>query len=240
MSLLVAGGVALALTADAHPTDRELREAQTVRAKCESQTAPAERVDPVRLGMSEATLHTQVGVLRRDPVTPPVAAVEEGATAGPVRWTRVASGELTHAEYDVWQDRVYRIRWRLAARYERPVLDALFERARICFGAPDFDQTFEAEPGSAAATLRRIGWTHGDRSIELRQLHPLHGGPVYLSVTSRVTLRELGAAAHARLPEPDRSGPWWKRAQKPLEIVTTEERKALGDAFMTLLSQLDH
>ena len=118
--------------------------------------------------------------------------------------------------------------------------DELLGRARKCFGRPEYDQTFEAEPGSSAATLRRIAWSHDERRIELRQLHPLRGGPVFLSVSAAAALRELGAAGLAPFPEPARSEPWWQRSLAPPKPLEPEESAALGDAFVRLLAQLDH
>ncbi len=231
--------VVAATGARAHPTVRELREAFAERARCEAVVAEEERIDPVRLGMSERELLAVLPGLRRVPS-------REGAEpalqeqADPRGWTRAGTEDLAGAEYELWQGRVYRIRWRLPAEFERPVIDELGRRARLCFGPPEYDQTFEARPGSSKATLRRIRWKHGDRQIELRQLHPLRGGPVYLSVALLGPLREIGAAGRAVPADPDRSGPWWRRPAQPLVPATDAERDRLGRAFVRFLAQLDH
>lgn len=226
--------VATAQSALAHPTDSELRAAREERKRCEAEVAAAARIDPVQLGTSEQELQAAVAGLRIE--------AERGAAAAKElkRWTRTASGDVAQVQYELFDDRIYRIRWQLAKRFERPVLDELIGRARKCFGRPEYDQTFEAEPGSSAATLRRIVWNHDERRIELRQLHPLRGGPVFLSVSAAPTLRELGTAGLAPFPEPARSAPWWQRSLEPPKPVEPEESAALGDAFVQLLAQLDH
>lgn len=230
-------GVVTATLAFAHPTDSELREAHEDRQRCKASVAPAELVDPVQLGISEAALRAAVTGLRQDPLPSRAESqVEQNLT----RFVRDAKAGLASVDYELWQGNVYRIRWRLAAHFERPVLDELSRRASVCFGPPEYDQKFEAEPGSPLATLRRIGWVHGGRRIELRQLHPLRGGPVYLSVSESATLREIGAARVADFPPPDRSGPWWQRSMKVLVPATDAEQKRLGDEFLGLISQLDH
>lgn len=222
----------------AHPTDRELREAFDDRQRCAEATAPAKLADPVRLGMSEVELVAAVKGLLQDP---PKGTGDPRGELGLTRWVREASGRgLASVEYELWQGRVYRIRWRLAAHFERPVLKELIRRARVCFGAPDYDQKFEAEPSSPKATLQRIGWTHSEIRIELRQLHPLRGGPVYLTVSQNEMLREVGASRVPLFPEPDRSAPWWERSMHALVPVGDEEREKLGSEFLGLLSQFDH
>ena len=233
-----AGAVALSLAAAplalSHPTDAERLQSREERSACESEVPAEERVDPARLGMSLSALREAVSGLRAEPEP------EASDTPEPSRWVRDTEGELARVEYELFRDRVYRIRWRLAEAYERPLLDALVERARRCFGRPDFDQTFEAEPGFPAATYRRVGWSHGERRIELRQLHPLRGGPVYLTLSSTPALRELVAAGLAPHPEPVQSAPWWQRPMTPLEPAAPAEREARGKAFVRLLAQLDH
>ncbi len=228
--------LAAALPVVAHPSDRELQQAREERERCAADPAPADPVDAGRLAMSEAELRSAVEGLRQEPA----AGTDPREARGLERYVRQATDPLAGVEYELWQDRVYRIRWRLATSFERPVLDELSRRARTCFGEPEYDQTFEAEPGSPKATLRRIGWRHGDRQIELRQLHPLRGGPVYLSVSRRATLREIGTAGVVPFSEPDRSAPWWQRSLEAPRPVTPEEREELGLAVLGLLSQLDH
>lgn len=221
-----------------------MREAWEQRQRCEAEIDPEVHVDVARLGMSRTDLRATFEGLQHDRAVPAPDPTRESSKGSPEevleRWWRPASGDLARVEYELWEGRVYRIRWRLGADFERPVLDELGRVARVCFGEPDYDQTFEAEPGSPAATLRRIGWTHGDRRIELRQLHPLRGGPVYLSVTDRAALREMGRAGQAPFSDPDQSGPWWQRPTRVPQPSGAEERARLGKRFLELLAQLDH
>jgi len=221
----------------AHPTDLELRRAFEERELCEANVLLADRVDPVRLGMTDSELAHAVEGLRREPPASESKVASEGR---PLRWTRDAQGELQSVEYESWQGRIYRIRWRLSDSFERPVFDEFLRRGEICFGAPEYDQTFEAEPGSPKATLRRVAWAHGDRRIELRQLHPLRGGAVYLTIQQVEPLREMVASGARAWPEPDRSAPWWQRSTGIPRPATAEEREELGRRFGVLLSQLDH
>ena len=227
---------------------RELRAELAERARCEAPTGEKRRIDPIRLGMSEPELLRIFPDLRRDvtgrdasrKARPERAGPESGDETGLRRWMREGAGALARVDYETWQGRVYRIRWRLPGDFERPVIDELGRRARVCFGPPEYDQTFEAEPGSSRATLRRMLWKHGDRQIELRQLHPLRGGPVYLSVTATGPLREIGAAGRAPPPEPDRTESWWRRPATPLVPASPAERDRLGRDFMRFLAELDH
>lgn len=231
------GPVFFATTGHAHPTDLELHRAYEERQLCETSIAAVERVDPVRLGMREDELKAAVEGLRREsPASDSVAA----ADVDPVRWIWEPGHELLSVEYEVWHGRVYRIRWQLAEDFERPVFDELRRRGDLCFGPPDHDQIFEAKPGSPKATLRRVTWSHGDRRIELRQLHPLHGGPVYLTIQLTEPRREIAASGARAAPDPDRTGPWWRRPAAPLRPATDAEREALGNRFAKLLAQLDH
>ena len=234
-------GLALGLVAAsaprAHPTPEALRQASEERARCERPPEDSVPVDAGRIAMSLKALRAAVPELAPD-AAGESPTVDSGSDL--LQLSRAAGEGLSRVEYDLWQGRVYRIRWRLAERFERPVMDELARVGRICLGRPEYDQTIEAEPGSPVATLRRVGWRHDERRIELRQLHPLGGGPVYLSVTHAPTLREMGASGRPPPPEPDRTGAWWKRPTKRPRPVTDEERAALGRAFLDLLAQLDH
>lgn len=231
----------------AHPTDEQILESLADRRACSSGDAgdagdsrDDTGIDPVRLGMVEAELRARVTGLRRDPA--PESAPDRDDLQ---LWSRdidveSESEDVARIQYELWQGRVYRIRWRLAPAFERPIFDELAERGRFCLGAVDLDQTFEAEPGSAEATLRRVVWTHADRRIELRQLHPLAGGPVYLSATDLEALRAIGSAERAPFPDPSRSAPWWTRSLRPPKPVAAEERGRLGRRFLVLIGELSH
>jgi hypothetical protein len=250
MATVWVGGPLLAIGAHAHPSDLEIRAAAAERASCEAPLEGDARIDPARLGMSASELQTA----RPDVVhvrEPAVAGAEPDDPAGSSpdpsrpargldRWVGEGTEDVARFEYELWRNRIYRIRWALSGAFERPVLDELVRRARICLGPPLYDQRFEAEPGSPRATLRRIGWRHGSLEIELRQLHPLRGGPVYLTVTRRGALREIAAAGVVRPPDPERTAPWWQRSMAAPRPASPAERKDLGDRFARLLSQLDH
>lgn len=227
-----------------HPTDRELLDAQAEARRCVADTAASARLDPIRIGTTVEALRArfdeaELGLQVAGAPTPGSESIP-APSERPARFERESAGNLARVEYESWRGSVYRIRWRLADRFERPMLDEFSRRASTCFGPPEFDQTFRAEPGSADATIRRIGWTHGERRIELRQLHPLRGGPVYLTVTSEKTMRALARAGLSGFPPPRSTEPWWRRSLEAPRPVAPEERKRLGDAFQGLLSQLDH
>lgn len=249
-----------ALAALAHPTDQQILESLADRRACdtghEGERPDGMEIDPARLGMTEAELRARVAGLRRDTVLG-----TSSETDALQRWSREVgtgvegedgngtedgkkagdeAGDVVLIQYELWQGRVYRIRWRLAPAFERPIFDELAERGRFCLGEADLDQTFEAEPGSADATLRRVVWTHESRRIELRQLHPLGGGPVYLSATDVATLRAIGAEERAPFPDPSRSAPWWTRSLRPPKPAAPEERARLGKRFLSLIGELSH
>jgi hypothetical protein len=226
---LLAGAAAAA----AHPSDEAIARDREVARLCRALPEGETAADPGRLGMSEAELRAAWG--ERTPVSAPERGAGEGGTIRLV--FAPESGAIERVAYELWEGRVYRVRWRLAARFERPVFPALAARMETCLGTPRADQTFEAEPGSPDATLRRVEWREHGRVIELRQLHPLTGGPVFVTATDEARLRALGAAGGRPFPEPTRSGPWWERARPP-EPATPDEAAALADALLGLLPLL--
>lgn len=252
----IALGVALGLASvavtsfevAAHPTDREILDTMADRRACEASARGEDgaSIDSmVRLGMTEAELRASVAGLERD------SSASVGEEDDLQRWVLEVSGdpsrgssagvsEVSEVQYELWLGRLYRIRWRLAPSFERPIFDELVARGELCLGPVDLDQTFEAEPGSSDATLRRARWTHGDLRIELRQLHPLAGGPVYLSATDSRALREMGAAGRAPFPSPSQTAPWWMRSARVPEPPTAQERKRLGQRFLRLIGDLSH
>ncbi len=219
---------ALATPASAHPTPAETAELERAQALC-VQEVP-ERLDPVRLGQSTEDLEAAFGdALRAD-----------GDTAPPQRLSRsLADADVVAIDYDLHDGRIFRIRWRLAERFEVPVMDRLLVQGRACLGEPAYDQTLEPKPGRARPVIRRIGWNHGGKRVELRQVHPLTGGPTYLSVADRAALDAALKDPRTPLAEPEGTSPWWQRPQVP-EIPEDAERRALAEAFAFLLSQLDH
>jgi hypothetical protein len=246
---LLLGGILVWLAsaaAGAHPTDEELARAHEDRRVC-SQEIPAEALlDPVRLGLAEEALRALFG----EALTPGEMDEPEGSEGGgdaprpgavaPQRLERQGEGDVSRVAYELWEGRVYRIRWRLAPHFERPLLDALIERARTCWGRPEHDQTILAEPGVAEASLRRVTWQRGDRSVEVRQLHPLRGGPLYLTTTDLETVRAMGRAGVGPLGPPEWTGPWWARGAAPVVLAEREETQRLSHAFVHLLAHVDY
>lgn len=246
------------LGARAHPTDEQILESIADRRACDSghegKSPDGTNIDPARLGMTETELRARVAGVRRNTHVGRSPYTGTGTDTDPEpgtdelqRWSRDVDPEndgqdedIVLIQYELWQGRVYRIRWRLAPAFERPIFEELAERGRFCLGTADLDQTFEAEPGSAQATLRRVVWTHENRRIELRQLHPLGGGPVYLSATDLEALRAMGAAERAPFPDPSRSGPWWTRSLRPPKPADPGERAQLGRRFLALIGELSH
>ena len=148
---------------------------------------------------------------------------------------RVAEGDVRRVEYDLHAGRVVRIRWRLAERFEQPVMDALVARLSARLGPSDYDQTIEARLGSGKATLRRAGWTTGERGLEVRQLHPLTGGPLFVARSDLAALRQIVSAGGVVMPEPDTSEAWWRRPQAEPRLPTSkeiEERVAAVEALV--------
>jgi hypothetical protein len=156
---------------------------------------------------------------------------ESPSPARPVaqqRLVRASDGNLQQVEYDLAEDRVYRVRWRLAERFERPVMDAVVARLTARLGEPAYDQTLRAKLGSVRADLRRAGWVLGARALEIRQLHPFNGGPFFVSLADRATLETIVAARGTPLPQPDSTGAWWRRPQRSQTLLSAAERDSLA------------
>ena len=145
---------------------------------------------------------------------------------------------IDRVEFELFRDRVYRVRWKLAERFERPVMPSLVDHLTADLGRPYYDQTIEGKFGSGRATMRRAGWKNEDRNLELRQLNPMVGGPLFLTVSDLGAIREIIASGGTAAPEPDSIGPWWQKAVKPLPPVTPPERKALLDGFHVVLARV--
>jgi len=148
----------------------------------------------------------------------------------------VGAQDVLFVEYDLYDGRVYRIRWRLAERFDRPVMDDLVAQATACYGKPVYDQEPEWKLSDGKALLRRTGWERGRRLLEVRQLHPLHGGPVYVTVTDLGTARAIVAARGFASPDPETSPPWWERPQAKHGELSDEERDRLVHGLAHLLS----
>jgi hypothetical protein len=148
----------------------------------------------------------------------------------------VAEGDLRRAEYDLFRGRVYRLRWLLAERFERPLMEPAVAHLRERLGPPTYDQTLPAKLGSGRSELRRVGWRNGALALELRQLHPFTGGPLYLTLSDLAALQAIVAARATALPQPETSGEWWRRPQSPPALPTRAERDALLAALDALVA----
>lgn len=210
---------------------------------------------PAPLGASEAALRRHFGdALREVEVARPpsvfdqiAAARPDGGTGGEpprdpfadqLRLARRGEGDVARVELDLHGGRVYRVRWQLAPRFERSLMAALVDRLSKRLGPPEYDQTLPAELGSPRSELRRAGWRRGDRLLELRQLHPLTGGPIFLSLARRSALQAIVDAGGTPLPQPERSGEWWRRAQREPKLLPERERDALVAAVSALVDAL--
>ncbi|MEN8161990.1 MAG: hypothetical protein ABFS41_18115 [Myxococcota bacterium] len=222
-------------------------------AVAEGEVSAASALDPALLGASEAALRERVGGLSAEPVRAARSVFEQvhpapereaaGVTAPPYADQQrlaggVAGNDVARVEYDLHRGRVYRLRARLAPRFERPVLGALVSHLRERLGPPVYDQTLEAELGSDRADLRRVGWLRGERRLELRQLHPLAGGPTYLSLADRTAMQAIVDAEAVVMPEPESSGSWWRVPQAPPQLPSPEEGAELAAALDPLLAML--
>jgi hypothetical protein len=243
VSVLLASSLAAA-----HPTTEDLRERATRAKLCTPAENPGEPFDSVQLGAEESKLRTAWGDalqpqkiehlgpdFQRLAQPPEVddSNAKDGADpyANQLRLLRVL-------EYELFRGRVYRIRWELSDRYHAPIMDDFVQQAAECYGPFRYDQTIEAKLGSGESTLRRAGWERHDRLLEIRQLNPLGGGPLFVTMTDRKISKAIIAARGSLAPEPKRrSEPWWQR-QNPSPAPPSEaERSALVQALAVVLSQ---
>ncbi|MGH7337285.1 MAG: hypothetical protein ACREI7_06895 [Myxococcota bacterium] len=194
---------------------------------------PARLAVPPLLGASGEVLRGRFGeALRR------VEVAAEPAVGDQTRWSRAADGAVSREEYDLAEDRVYRVRWQLAERYDHPLLNEVVARAAQRFGRPAYDQTLRAKPGSARADLRRVGWNLDGRALEIRQLHPFTGGPIFVSLADRAALQAIVDRRETPLPQPDTTGAWWHRAQRPPSALNEAERRTRVDEIGALLDRI--
>lgn len=251
VSVLLASSLAAA-----HPTTEDLRERATRAKLCTPAENPGEPFDSVQLGAEESKLRTAWGDalqpqkiehlgpdFQRLAQPPEVddSNAKDGADpyANQLRLLRVlAKGDVRRVEYELFRGRVYRIRWELSDRYHAPIMDDFVQQAAECYGPFRYDQTIEAKLGSGESTLRRAGWERNGRLLEIRQLNPLGGGPLFVTMTDRKISKAIIAARGSLAPEPKRrSEPWWQR-QNPSPAPPSEaERSALVQALAVVLSQ---
>jgi hypothetical protein len=220
---------------------------------------------PALLGRGEADLREEFGeALRSEPIEPrrvPVlvpeklqsgtATVAPGAAARSVpesvakdpfadqqRFVRnPQDSDVDRLEYELFRTRVYRVRWRLAERFERPIMTSLVAHLSAELGKPYYDQLIEGKFGSGRATLRRAAWRCETRSLEVRQLNPLVGGPLFLTLSDQEKIKAIVASGGTAAPEPDSIGPWWREPVKISTPLTSRERKALLAAFDVVLAR---
>lgn len=207
--------------------------------------------------MSEAELRQRFGAALAPVSVEPVRSVhEEIHAAGPpvegaqdprpqpappfaeqLRLGRaIASGDLRRAEYDLFRGHVYRMRWLLAERFERPLMEPLVARMRERLGAPVYDQTLEAKLGSRRSDLRRTGWRRDNLALEVRQLHPFTGGPLYLTLSDVAAMEAIVEARTLVLPQPESTGDWWRRPQSRPALLTAKQRDDLIAAIDALVA----
>ena len=149
-----------------------------------------------------------------------------------------AEGDVRRVEYELFRGRVYRIRWELSDRFHAPIMDDFVHQAAHCYGPFRYDQTIEAKLGSGESTLRRAGWERNGRLLEIRQLNPLGGGPLFVTMTDRKISKAIIAARGSLAPEPNRrSEPWWQRQNPSPAPPSDDERSALVQALAAVLSQ---
>jgi hypothetical protein len=204
------------------------------------------RVERVR------SLHEQVGeLLRPQPGAPEAGAVPDAAPApveaapdpyaGQRRLARsLPEGDARRVEYDLYDGRVYRIRWLLAERFERPLMDALVASLAQRVGPPRYDQTIEAKLGSGRADLRRSGWEREGSALEIRQLHPFVGGPVFVTLSDVSALQAIVDARATALPQPETTGDWWLRPQQSPKLLAPKDRDELVAALDALVAALPY
>jgi hypothetical protein len=145
--------------------------------------------------------------------------------------------DVRQVEYELFRTRVYRVRWQLAERFERPIIASLVVHLTAEFGKPYYDQLIEANFGSGRATLRRAAWQRGSLTLEVRQLNPLVGGPIFLTLSDQAKVKTIIASGGTAAPEPDSIGTWWQKPVKPLPPLSSGERKTLLAAFDVVLAR---
>ena len=106
-------------------------------------------------------------------------------------------------------------------------------------GEPAYDQTIEAKLGSGRSDLRRAGWRRGDLTIEVRQLHPFTGGPLFVSLSDRAVMDRIVDAHGIVLPQPETTSAWWSRPQRAVSLPTSQERESLAHSIDALLAKIE-
>jgi hypothetical protein len=146
--------------------------------------------------------------------------------------------DVQRVEYELFRDSVYRIRWQLAEHFGRPIMDSLVTGLTAKLGKPYYDQTILGKFGTGRATLRRSAWRDGTQLLEVRQLNPMVGGPLFVTVSDQGTIKQIIASGGTAAPEPNSIGPWWQTPVNPLPPLTVRERRALLAAFNDVMTRV--
>ncbi len=197
---------------------------------------------PSELGMSEAELKERFGdalVPGRLSLTELPAPVRPTAHRLLTFYREIGTAELAYAEYELFDDRVFRIRWCLTERFDLPIYPYLLHQAGHRLSKPQVDELVGSEPHVPAAlapVLRHASWTWNGRSLELRQLEPLSGGTVFLTLSDQRLEQEAKAAREHPPHQPDRMKFFWERENTRLRIPPEAERWHLVWAFDDVLA----
>ena len=191
---------------------------------------------PLELGLGETELKERFGdalVPGRLSLTELPARDLEGTRLS-IFYRRIDSPEVAYAEYELFDGRVFRIRWSLTDRFDRPIYSYLLGRTRRRLGEPEADQLVgwaPHTPPADAPLLHYSSWQLGERSLELRQLEPLSGGTVFLTLADERMFLEARIAHNPPVAQPDRMLPFWQRKDSRLKIPTEAERWQLMWTF---------
>lgn len=176
----------------------------------------------------------------KSPGTPAAKTFEvKDPYAGQQRYVRyVNDHDIRRVDYELYLSHVYRVRWQLGEHFERPAMSSYVAQLTSEFGKPYYDQRIEAPFGSGRSTLRRAAWRSGDRNLELRQLNPMVGGPIFMTLTDLERVQKIVASGGTAAPEPETIGRWWNAPIEAQEIMTAAQRASLLAAFKAVWTQM--
>ncbi len=192
--------------------------------------------EPAELGISAGELEERFG----DALVPGRLSLTElparnlDGTRLSIFHRKIDSPEVAYVEYELFDDRVFRIRWSLTDRFDRPIYSYLLSRARRRLGEPKVDELIGANPHgnpAEAPVLHYSSWRLDAYSLELRQLEPLSGGTVFLTLADERMALEARIAHNPPVAQPDRMIPFWQREDPRLKIPTETERWQLMWTF---------
>lgn len=229
--------------------------AEAIAAPLSTPGEPASR--PTLLGREESALREEFGaallpqtIERRRILNPAEVKKKDGVHAEPSTAPKdpfaeqqrlkrkPESGNIQSVEYELFRGRVYRVRWQFIERFERPLMTSLVAYWTPQLGKPYYDQLIEGKFGTGRATLRRAGWRSGSRSLEIRQLNPQVGGPIFLTLSDQATIQAIVESGGTAALEPDSIGPWWQKPVKLDARLTASERDALLVEFDGVLAKV--